>query len=248
MSLLCSDKVELKGRVCLNTTNYLGSNLLNIENELVMKKKDIEEKIAQAQMEYENILARTEEEKNKILEVAKKEAIKLEKKAYEEGYIQGQKNGYEDGYKESYEENVYKAQVERDEMLNYANEILEASRQEVNRYIEDSKEDILNISINIAEHVLREKFEEVETMKTLLESVLEEYKVKKGFTLKVSPKYNETLRLEVSNWKLKFNIKDDIFILPDSLVGEGNAVIEDDKGRILVGIDSILDRIKGELL
>ena len=42
----------------------------------------------------------------------------------------------------------------------------------------------------------------------------------------------------------KNNLSQKIFIIPDLGVKEGNAVIETESGKLIVGIDSVLDKVK----
>ncbi|RDY28925.1 hypothetical protein CHL78_003115 [Romboutsia weinsteinii] len=255
MSLLYKDRniirgkeVDLKGRVSLNTAKIIELDKIESLDDLLIKKDLIEIEINNAKKEHSNIMMRTEQLSTDIIESARKEAIDIEKKAYENGYSQGLKNGYEDGYKEAYETNVEKAKVESASIIEKANEILADSNKEVINLLEDSKKDILSLSIFIAEKVLREKFNDEKSMTHILEDILREYELKNSIVIKINPLYIENLQCEVKKWKKSYSINDNIFVIGDRDIETGNAVIEHNKGRLVVGIDSILNRIKEELL
>ena len=121
-------------------------------------------------------------------------------------------------------------------------------KNEAKGYIKENKESIINISISIAEQVLREKFKDVTLMKTMLNNIIAEYDLKKDLVIKVNPLYKEELQKNIDEEISKNNLSQKIFIIPDLGVKEGNAVIETESGKLIVGIDSVLDKVKEELL
>ena len=186
--------------------------------------------------------------KQEILNEANENSKVIEKKAYELGYEQGLKNGYEDGYKESYEQNIEKAIKESEEIKQEGYNTLLNIKNEAKSYIKENKESIINISISIAEQVLREKFKDVTLMEAMLNNIIAEYDLKKDLVIKVNPLYKEELQKNIDEEISKNNLSQKIFIIPDLGVEEGNAVIETESGKLIVGIDSVLDKVKEELL
>ena len=155
---------------------------------------------------------------------------------------------YEDGYKESYEQNIEKALKESEEIKQEGYNTLLNIKNEANSYIKENKESIINISISIAEQVLREKFKDVKLMEAMLNNVIAEYDLKNDLVIKVNPLYKEELQKNIDEEISKNNLSQKIFIIPDLGVEEGNAVIETESGKLIVGIDSVLDKVKEELL
>ena len=121
-------------------------------------------------------------------------------------------------------------------------------KNEAKSYIKENKESIINISISIAEQVLREKFKDVTLMEAMLNNIIAEYDLKKDLVIKVNPLYKEELQKNIDEEISKNNLSQKIFIIPDLGVEEGNAVIETESGKLIVGIDSVLDKVKEELL
>lgn len=252
MNLLCnvikSDEVQILGKkkikVNPDTSNF------EVENEEI--KEEIELKLKEAKENSEQIIIDAQIESEKIIEnakeKAKQEVSNIEKQAYEKGHTQGMKNGYEDGYKEVYEEHVKKAEDQACEIVENANKILIQANKEVSNYMKEQKANILNISVNIAEQVLREKFNDVSVMESLIENIITEYEVRENFVIKVNPMYKESLDKQVQNLKESHKINGDVFVLTDESIKTGNAVIDNMNGSLIVGIDGVLEKIKEELL
>lgn len=246
--VISNREIYNKGKISLRNISLIESSKENCIEDLYLKKEILENQILENKKISEEILEKANEEYKNILQKANDKSIDIEKKSYEQGYNQGLKNGYEDGYKESYEDNIQKAQDECEKLINHANEILKSSKDKISDYIEKSKNEILSLSIAIAEQVLREKFEDENSMNVILKKAIKEYKLKSTFIVKTNPIYVESLEKECIDLKLKFNLKDDIFILGDKTIEKGNAVIEYDKGKILIGLDHVLEKIKAELI
>ena len=217
-------------------------------DKIFQEQEELEKKVLEAKEEYKRVIEETELKKQEILNEANENSKVIEKKAYELGYEQGLKNGYEDGYKESYEQNIEKALKESEEIKQEGYNTLLNIKNEAKSYIKENKESIINISISIAEQVLREKFKDIKLMEAMLNNIIAEYDLKKDLVIKVNPLYKEELQKNVDEEISKNNLSQKIFIIPDLGVEEGNAVIETESGKLIVGIDSVLDKVKEELL
>lgn len=240
-----NDCVKIKGKISLGKSQY--DNVVNLRDLSNERDNVVDINIVKAKEEYENIISKYEEEGLSIVEDAKEKAEALEKQGYESGYNQGLKNGYEDGYKESYESNIEKAKEESEKIKNEAYNTLLYINNEVNSYMKDNSENILKVSIAIAEQVLRTKFEEFTTMSEMLENIIKEHSLKKTLIIKVNQIYTENLQEKMNEIVKESNLCDEIFIIPDSTIEKGNAEIEMENGKLLVGIDSVLEKVKQEL-
>lgn len=260
MNLLSSNvikakNIKIKGKKVLKTfqdtpQNQGMDNELNykLEEEFAAREEEIKLKLEEAESKYNEILESAQLESERLIQESKQEVENIEKKAYEQGHSQGLKNGYEDGYKEAYEDNIEKAKEEAEKIIKNANNILIEAKYELENYIKNNKANILDLSISIAEQVLREKFSDPSSMNNLLDSIIEEYSLKENFVVKVNPLYKENLDSQILELKEDFKINGDVFILSDESVEEGNAIIDSSKGRLVIGIDSVLDKVKEELL
>lgn len=245
-NVLRNKDVTLKGKVSLST--YSEDNILDISEKLNCRHESIEEKISKAKEEYEKTIKMTKDESKLIIDEAKEKAESMEKQAYELGYEQGLKNGYEDGYRDSYENNIEKAKLESEKIREEAYQTLNNINSEISDYIKINQEKILQLSISIAEKVLIEKFEDTSAMNQLLENVIREYDLKKNLIIKVNPIYRDELVKNTQVLKEKLNLSQEVLIVSDLTMDIGNAEIENDGGKIRVGIDSVLEKVKSELL
>lgn len=237
--VISSKNISVGKRVELNT--------FNSTQNLQKKAEDIEKHILLVESQHNQIIEQLEFEKNRIIEDTKNLSEQIERDAYEKGYKEGQANGYEDGYKEAYEENLDRARFESEAIIQEAQETLLQSNNIMKDYIKENKRNIMNLVISIAEQVLREKFEEKDSMNNLVEKAILDYGAKKSIVVKVNPLYKEELDKKVVVWKDTHNIQDDIFVLGYEGIEKGNVVIETEKGSVSSGIDTVLDALKDEL-
>lgn len=247
-NILRGSKVDIKGKVSIKNSDSINSNIIDISSKLIERQESIEQKIEEAESKYLKIIEKTEKEKNKILEEASLTAKEIEKSAYEKGHEQGLKNGYEDGYKESYEINMQKARRESQEIIEKADETLLNAQNLLANYIDDKRSEILNLSLAIAEHVLREKFEDHDVMNNMILNIIKEYELSNSVVIKVNHTYVNSLKNNIDKFRNELNIKDEFFVVEDNTIDIGNAVIINNSGKLIVGIDSVLNRIKTELL
>ena len=85
-------------------------------------------------------------------------------------------------------------------------------------------------------------------MDLLILDVIKEYELKENFVVRVNEIYKESLDKQILELKENKVIDKDVFILGDESIDKGNAVIESVNGRLIIGIDDVLGKIKEELL
>lgn len=254
--IIKAENINIKGKMLLNVnssvntnTNEQEYNTFNEQQEDLLKlQQELDLKMEQSQKECEEIISKAKEEANNIIQESKNKAADIEKDAYNEGYEQGSKNGYEDGYKEAFEDNIEKAKQEANTIIESANKILLESNKQVASYMKENKASILNLSISIAEKVLRRSFEDNESMNEIIMEVIREYELKENFIIKLNSIYKESIDEKILQLKETHTINSDVFVIADDSIENGNAIIEKENGRIVVGIDAVLDKIKEELL
>jgi flagellar assembly protein FliH len=246
-----SNDIMIKGQISLNDICEEEKN----QNEEVEPQIDVaqieaelNQKVIDTQAKCDEILNDANMQSEKILEESKQKSLEIEKKAYEEGYQQGTKNGYEDGYKEAYEENIEKAKLESSQIIENANRVLLEANEKVLAYMKENKKNILAISVNIAKRVLGEYFKDESSMDSLLVDVIKEYELKENFVIRVNNLYKESIENQILELKKHNYVGDEIFVLLDDSIENGNAVIECEKARLVVGVDEVMSKIKEELL
>ena len=244
-NILKSDNIEKRGKVSI-TKNFIKEEVSHPQIEQFLQ--NIEVQINKNKEIATQILDDAELEKQRIINEAIEKAKEIEKKAYEEGYVQGTKNGYEDGYKESYEENIEKAKEEIQFMKSEAEKTLLSVNETVVEYMKSNETKILQLSINIAEQILREKFKNSNSINNLVKHAISEQELCETYIIKCSEVYVDTLKSELDVWKHTLVKVPNIFVLVDNDIEEGNVVIEKDNGRIVLGIECGLEKIKNEVL
>ncbi|MCU9811804.1 hypothetical protein LEQ08_08660 [Paraclostridium sp. AKS81] len=133
-------------------------------------------------------------------------------------------------------------------MINKANNILLQANEQFTDFLKCSKKDIISLSVFIAEKVLKEKFKDEESMNNILEATIKEYEIKENFVIRTNAIYIEKVNEQLNELKNQQLIKGESFILADDFIEPGNAIIETNKGRLIVGVDCVLEKVKEELL
>lgn len=218
--------------------------------------KEISEKYAKDHIEsYENLVknmlesARAQSQKiltNTYAEVEKLErdtntkVEEIKKEAYEEGFNEGSKRGYDDAYQSTME----KALLEADKIKKNADDMLALAEKEYKEYLEIKKNDIVNTIIMITEGILQKEVKDKDSISQIVFNAIEKAKNTKRFVIKCNSLYTEEIKNQLEVWKGQLALEADIFVVSDNSVTLGNAIIEKNNGKIIVGIDAGMEKIK----
>ena len=171
----------------------------------------------------------------------------IEKEAYNKGYDQGLINGREDGRNEAFEKAVPEAKQEAQHIIDEAEDILKSAKIEYDKFLEDKRQEIINMTLDIAYQVLKREVQDADSLNGLIDEAIKLSKGAENVIIKCNPKYKEELEGHKEMWKTLSNIEGEIFILPDVNMEFGSAIVEKSTGKVEVGIDIGLDRIKEAL-
>lgn len=252
-NVIKSQNVRVKGILTFSDINQSdmhskGKKSDDYVTTLVAKRDSLLSEIEELEKKKESLIKSTEEEVNSMLKKAEEEVATIERKAYTEGHAQGLSNGYEDGYKEAYDDNIEKAKLEAEEIVSNASNVMLEANKTVYDYLTNSKQDILELCVKMVSKVLREEFQNPYVLSRLVEKALNEYKYKENCVVRVNKEYVQVLNTKLPEWKSNNHIDASIFVVEDNNVEVGNAVIVSDKGKVEIGIDTALERLKYELL
>lgn len=233
--------LEIEGEKLIDTCYYKKSE----ESFLSIEKED------RVLDSYENIgksiIENSQKQKNRILEIAHEDAMTIKEEAYEEAY----KEGYEKGYIDSYEMHMEKALKEAESILeesrSEANYIVKNTREDFQNYLQLKKDEIINLSYEIAKTILKKEIFKEEGMDSIILETLKEHRNNKVFIIRCGECHADHIKEVILKWKNEFALQGEIFVIKDNSLGEGNAVIEKDNGMITVGMDIGLENIKKEL-
>ena len=226
-------------------TNYIS----RIEAKDIEKEKlDVEQEIRKS---YEvlgsNIIKKAKSEAEDIVMRARVISAEIEKKAYDEGYNQGKSNGFEDGYKEA----LVKVKSDTNEKvkvrIDEAEEILKSANKEYLEYLNLKEEEIINLAFKIASIIAKKELQKDDGIIPLIEDILEESKSEENIIIRCNTKHLKAIEDKIEYYKKAYAIKGDIFILEDTLMELGNAIIEKNTGKAVVGLDVALEKLETAL-
>ncbi|MFL0269650.1 FliH/SctL family protein [Candidatus Clostridium radicumherbarum] len=196
-----------------------------------------------ARRQKEQILAKAYEDAAMIEDNAMKEAEKLKKAAYENGYGEGKEQGYNLAYKEALDE----AEVKKNSIIASAEEILFNAKIEYESYLENKKSELIDLVVCAAEAVLKNEVKDKSSINKMIFDALEASKNANNFIIRCNEIYAMELKEQVENWKDNLGYHGDIFVVKDNTIEAGNAIINKGNGKLVIGINYALQRIR-ELL
>lgn len=241
-------------RVMPKETKTISTELfLNNEDKEQAENSQVSlEKAQEIISNYENIGRKIIEdaklEKLEILKSAKELAKDIEREAYEKGYNQGLINGNEDGKKEALEKYIPIASEKANTIIQDAERIFKNANKSYEEYLDRKRNEIIGLSLSIAEQVLKREVSDVSGLNGLIDEVIKISKGSENIVIKCNDKYKEELEKNIPIWRTLNNISGEIFILVDNNISEGNAIIERSTGKVEVGIDIGLEKIREAIL
>jgi flagellar assembly protein FliH len=187
----------------------------------------------------ENARRRSEE----IIFQAQKDAENFKEKSYAEGYEKGLKVGFDKAYNDT----VVVESQRAEEIKKSAEKILFNAKLEYESYLKEKTEEIKLLSVTIAENILMREVSNKDGINEMILNALEDSKNAETFIIKCNSKHGEEIKENLMSWKAKLSFKGDIFIVMDDSISIGKAIIEKNNGKVEVGIEAGLSKIK-ELL
>ncbi|MBS4804574.1 MAG: flagellar biosynthesis/type III secretory pathway-like protein [Clostridium sp.] len=244
---LIKNTSALKGSEKKIATNYIGKQEI-LENEKVQEQESREVEIKRS---YEiigaNIIKKSKEEADEIIEKANEIKGEIEKKAYEEGYNQGKQNGYEDGYTEG----LNKVQIDTEdkirERIEKAEEILSKANNEYIEYLNEKEKEIISLAFEMASVIAKKEISSSDGILPLLEDILSDAKGEENIIIKCNSIHIKGIEEKLKYYKKAYAIKGEIFVLEDPLMEEGNAIIEKNTGKAVIGLDIALKNLEQAL-
>lgn len=196
----------------------------------------------------EEILKDAENKRDEIISMAYEKAKQIEKEAYENAYNQGLENGFEDGKQEAINRVLPAAEEEAEKLRKEASEVLLTCHEKYNAYLKEKESEIIKLSLSIAEKILRKHIEEDEIVSNMVNEVIESFREAESIIIKTNPIHYEEIKSNIPKWKHNYAIQGEIFAIEDTGMEEGNAILEKPSGKVVVGIDIGLEKIKEALL
>lgn len=183
------------------------------------------------------VLRKANNEKENIISQAIITAKEIEKRAYEKGHEQGLKNGYEDGVNKGYVEAKTQYDIEGKALISQGERILHRAQSDYDTYMEKKKQEIINLAIEMAKIITQRELIELNGVSHLIEKVLEGSRGEENLIIRCHPDQSDSLREKIDYWKIAYAIKEEIFVLEDTFLETGNAVVEKSTGKTQVGLE-----------
>ncbi|MDP4177063.1 MAG: FliH/SctL family protein [Bacillota bacterium] len=189
-----------------------------------------------AKMQSQSILTNAYTEAEKIENEANSKVNEIVSKAYEKGYNEGHQKGYDVA--------LVNASLEAEKAKKKTDDMIALVDQECKSYIENKKEDIIKLIINITEEILQREVKNEDSISQMVFNAIEKAKNAKRYVVRCNSLYSNNIKEQIKLWKDQMATNADIFVISDDSVQFGNAVVEKDNGKITVGIDEGMEKLR----
>lgn len=188
----------------------------------------VEELIEEAKAKAERILQEAKNEAENILSITRQEAEEQKKQVYEEAF----QSGKEDGLKE--------VQALKEQ----ANALIEKAYEERNKILQKMENEIVNLSINIAEKILRQQIENSHNFAVpIAQDLLAHVQDATQVSLKVSTKDYDFLKEQIGVLQSCLNYGN-ISLDIDHSLNNGDCIVVSETGIVVAKIDEQLEKLK----
>ena len=150
----------------------------------------------------------------------------------------------EDGNKQGYAESKEEAKSIIEEAVKKAREILLSAEKQVEDYKVKKEKEIVKLSLEMAKIITNKNFENDESVISLINPVLEQFRGEENIVIKCNGNYIVAIESKVNEWKKSYAISGEILVLEDPLMELGNAVLEKSTGKVVVGLDVSLEKLE----
>lgn len=204
------------------------------------RQRLMEEAILEADRIRQEAMNQMEAEYEKLRmekEVWQQEKIRISQEAEQVGFQAGLENGRVQGYKEY------------SDRIQFAQNVVETSKEDYRKHLEASETTILNLGIKVAEKIIGKSLGGNETeFLSYVKRALKEAREYKEIQLHIHPTRYTYLLAEKEELLAIFPREIDLYIYPNEDVAENSCLIESDNGRVDASIDSQLSQIKERLM
>lgn len=217
------------------------------------------------QVIYSEVKKQLEDERNALLAEARKqiefekeqfeafrheelEKIEKLKQMWEEEKLVLSQQAYEEGFQQGYEEGFAKANADMEQAIKIANETIENSKINAQKYIEEQEKVILDIALKSAERIIGKALEDNnELFISIVKRGLKEAREMKEIKLYISPAYHKLITENRDELVELFPTDVPFLIFVNDDLENEECYIETNHGRIVVSIDEQLHELRIKL-
>lgn len=210
------------------------------------------------------VFPHTEDERKRILDDAEMEAKRIVSKAIEEAeftrkQVQLEKQDWEkqrpilaeesrqSGFDQGYQDGRNQGYEEYRQSITFAQQIVQAAKQDYQNHIDSSEKVILDLGVKIAGKIIGEKLAADEGFLPLVKTALKNARDYKDIQLHVHPNHYQELLSHKEELIAMFPKEIVFYIYPDDGLIESSCIIESENGRMDASVDSQLEEIKTKL-
>lgn len=196
------------------------------KQELQLLANELEEMKFQAYQEIQHHRQQWEEEKKRAMEQVKQEG-------FQQGYMEGQGKGY----------------IEYATIIHSARDVVDLARKDYENLIQSSEEDLLKLSVGIAERILAVRLmENKEQFVPIVKRVLKTVKEHQDIQIRVHPTQYPYIIKQKNELEGILLGESKLYIYPDEELQEFGCTIESSYGKVDASIDTQLHEIRLKLL
>ena len=247
-SIIKNTKVIAQGKKEIITDGNIEERQQSLEEIKDIIKNNGDESIKRFDEISQAIIEKAKAEAEAIKVKAISDAEIMKNEAYSKGYEEGKQTGYNDAYNET----IVRSKTEADNIVTNAeqnaSELANSAKLEYEKYLLDKRVDINKLAFSIAEQILKKKVKEDDGIDDMIYDAVNTSKNSALIIVKCNKLHYNALVEAVEFWKKQIPLKGDIFVIEDNFIGADSAVIEKDNGKIELGINIGLEKIKEELM
>lgn len=175
-------------------------------------------------------------------------AIEQLKQIWEEEKLVLQKQAYDEGFQQGYEEGVQKATENMQSSIQLANETVENSRINAQKYIESQEQVILELALKSAERIIDQSLQrDDELFVSIVRRGLKEAREMKEIKIYVSLQYHQLISKNLDELQEMFPPDVPFLIFVNEDLEGTDCYIETNHGRIVVSVDEQLNELRQRL-
>ena len=193
--------------------------------------------------------------KEQAAEMLKDENEKIEEwwsnKRKEDAILQeeAKSNGFEEGFKTGFKKAEKEAEEKYRELIQNAKNLLEESYILKEQIIQDSENEIIELSITIAKKIINRELElDPDIVQNITREILKNIKESEKISIFVNPRYFSYLQIAREELSAELNGQVELSIFPDPSIENGGCIIKTSSGTLDAKIDTQLEEIKNTLL
>lgn len=191
-----------------------------------------------------NLIENARRQSEQILSKAYEEAQSIEAEAQNRGYQNGFEQGYRDAEEKFIRETYEPALEQANEIIENAENTLRSAKEEYESYLKAKEQDIKELVVAVAESLLKKEVREADSLNSMILDALNQEKNAKSFVIRCNNLYISEVKKNIPVWKEQLALNADIFVVEDNSIEQGNVVMDKENGKIMVGIEQGIQRIR----